>query len=863
MADRQALLDRIAALTLKNQQQQHIIDALINRVERRGSNNLAPYDAFQHSVILAEQVRAKTEQLNQALLTLEQRNAEVTSASSLAAQAHQRFVDAIESMTDGFALFDSQHKLIYFNQIFSDYWHEFNLVLATGTSYAELKEYSQLHGLIRQGSLLAQAQGSWIYQDPLMRWWQVLERATADNGLVLLYKDISMIKHAEAARFEAAMAEKSRVLQVLIDNLSQGVVMVDAQQQVQVVNQRFAQMVGINEAGPLQGKRVANLKYLPLPLECRDPQAGEANDDAPAFTYQDSVFDIRSHPITDGGFVNTYTDITQAHQSAQTLRENARWLRLITDNVPALIAYIRADYTYQFTNKGYDEWYGWPRGALLNRHLRSSRSAEEYAAMTPFLAQAMAGQAVTFELEEANASAQICVMRKTYVPNINAEGRVVGIFVLNWDITDSKRSAEALAQAYQHLELRVQERTAQYQELNGQLLAEINERRRMEQRLLDAKKEAERANLSKTKFLAAISHDLLQPLNAAQLYTGSLAETALAADSRKLVTSVSHSLADVGSLISMLVDISKLDAGIVRADKQAFRVKDLLDNIAKEFAFLGHEKGLVVRYVPCGAVIYSDPQLLARIVRNLLSNAIRYTLKGKVLLGCRLQQNEVIIQVCDSGKGIPAEKQQEIFQEFKQLANQGNDIRSGLGLGLAIVDKISNVLGHNVQVISQVNQGSVFSVRVPRGEEQAWQPEGPNPALLHSVALQGARVWVIDNDANIAEAMALLLSQWGCEVVVAKSWSELQILRDITAPVELLIVDYHLDDEQTGTELAKTLNEQRHQAVPTLVLSANRSDELKQQARAEGYAILHKPVVPMRLKMMLIQLLQQQGYQPD
>ena len=224
-------------------------------------------------------------------------------------------------------------------------------------------------------------------------------------------------------------------------------------------------------------------------------------------------------------------------------------------------------------------------------------------------------------------------MLRSYVPNRLPSGEVVGIFVLIRDITERRRTAEALHQAYQHLELRVRERTTELTQLNQQLLREIEERRRVESRLRDAKQEAEQANLSKTKFLAAVSHDLLQPLNAARLFTSALQEQS---DSPALVRNVSNALDDVESLLGTLVDISKLDAGVIKADIATFAVSDLLDNLAAEYAATAASEGLRLRYVPTRLRVRSDMQLLARILRNLLSNAIRYTPSGRLLLGLSL-----------------------------------------------------------------------------------------------------------------------------------------------------------------------------------------------------------------------------------
>jgi signal transduction histidine kinase/CheY-like chemotaxis protein len=428
----------------------------------------------------------------------------------------------------------------------------------------------------------------------------------------------------------------------------------------------------------------------------------------------------------------------------------------------------------------------------------------------------------------------------------------VGIFVLIRDITERRRTAEALHQAYLHLEQRVAQRTSELTALNDQLLQEIDERRRMETRLRDAKLEAEQANLSKTKFLAAVSHDLLQPLNAARLFTSALLER----PSEKLVRNVSNSLEDVENLLGTLVDISKLDAGVIKADIAPFALSELLENLAVEYTELARSEGLELHFIGCSALVRSDIQLLARILRNLLSNAIRYTYQGRIVLGCRRQHQRLSIQVWDSGMGIAEERLEEIFQEFKRGDVQRPDQDRGLGLGLAIVEKIAGILGHRIGVKSWPGKGSMFSVEVPLS---ATAPKSlPMPAMSEPMLerLQGARVWVLDNDAAICAGMRTLLEGWGCRVVTALSEQDLaRQVDNYHAEADLLIADYHLDDDQNGVDAVARINARRASAIPAMMITANYSNELKQQIRELGHTLMHKPVRPMKLKTAMSHLL--------
>ncbi|NWC55481.1 PAS domain-containing hybrid sensor histidine kinase/response regulator, partial [Pseudomonas veronii] len=487
--------------------------------------------------------------------------------------------------------------------------------------------------------------------------------------------------------------------------------------------------------------------------------------------------------------------------AAQKAQESERWIRLITDHVPALIGYLNADLVYEFTNKVYEEWYCWPRGMMLGQSLREVHSEQHCQRLDAYVSRALAGESVTFEFAETNINNQERYMLRSYVPNRLASGEVVGIFVLIRDITERRRTAEALHQAYQNLELRVAQRTSELTSLNDQLLREIDERRRVESRLREAKLEAEQANLSKTKFLAAVSHDLLQPLNAARLFTGALLERREPQANETLVRNVSNSLEDVENLLGTLVDISKLDAGVIKADIAPFALSELLDNLAVEFTQLARSEGLELHFVGCSALVRSDIQLLARILRNLLSNAIRYTYSGRVVLGCRRQHQRLSIQVWDSGMGIAEDRLEEIFQEFKRGDVQRRDQDRGLGLGLAIVEKIAGILGHRITVKSWPGKGSMFAVDVPLS---ATAPKSlPQPSMSEPMLerLQGARVWVLDNDAAICAGMRTLLEGWGCRVVTALSEQDLaRQVDNYHAEADLLIADYHLDDEQNGVD---------------------------------------------------------------
>lgn len=853
------LTTQILALQLENNKLRRINAALVERVESGTSQNSESYTAFRHSVVLAEQVRERTDALNQTMADLKRSNTLLSDARHTAEVAHQHLMDAIESSSEGFVLFDKDQRIVLFNRHFKNFWDKSAFRIGVGTSLHEVKSYIEGAGMVVEKQRSGRQR--LLYRLRTGRWLQVTERPTQEGGLVILYTDITELKHSETQRREQALAQKTRMLQQTVDNLSQGVVMVNAKGVLELWNHRFLELCDLQ---PIEANRsflevMSDSRVLVLTPRSRD-RNGQPMLQKEQRLSDGRVLEIRTHPLPSGDFVNTFTDITERYRHAEVLRKREHWIRLITDHVPAMIAYVKSDFTYEFTNKVYEEWYRWPRDSILGLSLREAHSDEHFLRLQPYINRALQGESLTFDVAESSVLGKQRFMQRSYVPNRQSNGEVTGIFVLVRDITERRQTADALHQAYQNLEGRVRERTAELTQLNSLLVSEIDVRKQAEVHLLEAKREAEEANLSKTKFLAAVSHDLLQPLNAARLFTGSLAERHDVASSLKLVRNISNSLDDVENLLGTLVDISKLDAGVIKADVSAFSAQHLLDNLAVEYQQVAKSVGLTLDFVHSSVLIKTDIHLLARILRNFLSNAIRYTESGRVLLGCRRHADFVSIEVWDTGIGIAADKQEEIFQEFKRGDGQRLKQDRGLGLGLAIVDKITRILGHPVRVSSQLGQGSMFSVEVPlaQAHELQIQPvvEVPSYHLDH---LNGVRVWVLDNDMSICLAMRTLLEGWGCLVTTGLSEDDLaEQVGCFQMPVDLLIVDYHLDNDINGVDVVVNINQQRATPIPTLMITANYSNELKQQMRALGHTLMHKPVKPMHLKTAMNHLLKRE-----
>lgn len=402
------------------------------------------------------------------------------------------------------------------------------------------------------------------------------------------------------------------------------------------------------------------------------------------------------------------------------------------------------------------------------------------------------------------------------------------------DITERKLAQLRLLQLNEQLEQRVAERTCE---------------------LRAARDAAEAANLSKDKYLAAASHDLLQPLNAARLLISTLRERKLPGEELNLVERAHQALEGAEDLLTDLLDISKLDQSAIKPDIDTYRLDEVLLPLVSEFQPVAAAAGLqLAHFIPAYA-IQSDFRLLTRILRNFLSNACRYTEHGRVLLGARKRGTALRIEVWDTGRGIPAEQIQSVFLEFNQLNVERAAERRGVGLGLAIVDRIAKMLDYRIQVRSQPGRGSVFSIEVPLAEAlpaRTSEVLGGLPQLGNP--LPGRRLLVLDNELSILHSMAALLTQWGCEALTATDEaSALEVLQG-RAP-ELILADYHLDLGVTGWEVVQALRLHFNAAIPLVMITADRSDECRKQLQGFGVPVLNKPVKAGKMRSVLSHLL--------
>lgn len=738
---------------------QKIVTVLMDQVERGIDFQGNAYSLFQTAIVLEDKVRERTRRLETALRELERSNQALSLAKAQTETAQTRLMEAVESISEGFVHFDADDCLVLCNTKFVEFWSDvadIREVMRPGLPFRELSRWTVEKGIVEVDGDPEEWLRDRFYRhinpsDPIVvhltsgRWLQIRERQTRTGDTVSIYADITGIKLGEARRREQELAEKSVLLQSTLDNLPQGVCVFDKQARLVAWNDRFGELLDLPD-----------------------------------------------------------------------------WL-------------VRS-------------------GAAFEDYLRYGAERGDYGAVAP---KGPAAQMERFRISQPSKSEQ--VLADGTVLEVRSDPMPGGGFVSTYtDVTELKAAARQLRDAKESLERRVAERTAELTALNRKLRQEIYERAQIEDALRLAKAEAERANLDKTRFIAAASHDLLQPLNAARLFVTALAESPLDNKEQRFVSHIDWALANVESLLESLLDISKLDAGAVKAEKSDFVIGELLQGLGQEFAPVAEDAGLELIVVPCSRVVRSDPALLGRVLRNFISNAIRYTPSGRVLLGCRRRGWAIRIEVLDTGIGIPERSTQEVFEEFRQLDRDGCAKRKGSGLGLAIVKRLSRVLSHPLGVRSQPGKGSTFFIDVPLGTLPRALPERERgPMVPATDLLAEARAVIIEDEDSVRDGMCELLQSWGCRAFAASDGRTalLELARAECSP-DIVIADYHLDRGATGLA---AVDEVRNVfgPVPSMIVTADRDRQVLDTIRRHGLHVLQKPLKPAKLRALVSHLLVQ------
>ncbi|WP_027852681.1 hybrid sensor histidine kinase/response regulator [Marinobacterium litorale] len=671
---------------------------------------------------------------------------------------------------------------------------------------------------------------------------------------------------SQALRFNRSL------LQSTIENIGLGISVVDQRMRLVAWNQRYVDMFGYPEGLVCVGRPIEEIfRYNAVRGEYGlssggvDEQVEErlrliSSGEPHAFERyrpDGTVLEVRGNPMPNGGYVNTYMDITQHKRTEEALRESEQNIRIYTDNVPVLIAYLDPERNFLFVNKAYADAFGIDRRTIAGTPSHKILPKEEHEQRQHYIRKVLAGERQRFETQMPSRNGEPRYAEVTYIPHIGEYGDILGYFTLYQDITERRKAEIALQETNENLEQRVRERTHALSVVNKELRKENTIRALMEDELRQAKSDAEAANIGKTRFLAAASHDLLQPLNAARLFTSALAQQSHEPETTQLVENLDNALRAGEELITAILDISKLDAGAFEPNLSHFALDAMFQHLTAEFTAVAREKGLAFHHVNCKQVIYSDQALLRRILQNFLSNAIRYTAKGKVLLGARRRDNRLRLEVWDTGVGIPESKLSEVFEEFRRIDNPKHSEVKGLGLGLAITERIARMLGHKLNVRSWPSKGTVFSIEVPLGDASlAQKPKPEQRGWIRSKGLNGIRVLVIDNEPKIIEGMSALLKGWSCEVMTALSSAEAQdkVNTECWEP-DIILADYHLGETETGLMALNELSTLWRKPVPAVVITADRTDEVKQEIQASGAHLLTKPVKPAALRALINKLI--------
>ncbi|HET6321980.1 MAG TPA: ATP-binding protein [Hyphomicrobium sp.] len=418
---------------------------------------------------------------------------------------------------------------------------------------------------------------------------------------------------------------------------------------------------------------------------------------------------------------------------------------------------------------------------------------------------------------------------------------------------DQQGNAYSLFQTAIALESQVRQRTEE-------LTSTLARLERTNDELSAARDASERANRFKTRFFTAVGHDLLQPLHAARLSASALAETNGGGPQRVIAERIEHALTTIEQLLKSILDISKLEAGVVTPARRPVALDEMFASLVVDLEPQAKAKSLALSWRRNGLTVVSDPLMLRRILQNLMANAVQYTDRGCVRLFARPRGEMVRIEVWDTGPGIGEADRETIFEEFQRGAATDRPTVGGFGLGLSIVQRMAEALGHRLDLCSRVGHGTRFSVTVPRALTEIAGTrervtEAPAPVDVSVSSLEGAEIVVIDNDPGVLEAMRSLLERWGCHVRSARSLEGLARAEGAQPMPDVILADYHLDERRNGLEAVHALRRAAGAAIPAIVITADRTAEIADAAREMDCEVLLKPVKPARLRALMLHLL--------
>lgn len=677
-----------------------------------------------------------------------------------------------------------------------------------------------------------------------------LSRVLGSTSANILISRLLAAGRVEAGDVMILMGDASRelrfgqeLLSATLENLAEGVSVIDGEGKLVAWNRAYQDLFQYPEGLLAVGTPLEQLLRHNLPdisdegVAARIDKLLEGRPHNAETRLRDGrIVRLQGRPVPGGGYVTSFSDVTEYREAQAALRESEEATRFYTDNVPFPIGFSDQRQVLRFHNRAFADMVRRPGADLTGEHL-SSVFADRYALRQPSIEAVLRGHGRRFVLSPDEIGGEV-TWQVTYVPQFASDGSVAGFFGFYQDISKRRAVQAALEEANRSLESRVDRRTRELRHANEELQ--------------QAREAAEAANRSKTRFLAAASHDVLQPLNAARLFASSL-EDDLPADSDEaaMAKKIGAAIVSADTLLRSLLNLSKLEAGGVDPKRAPLELGQFLDGIVEEFRPLAEGKGLALRSVPTGLVTRTDAGLLRSALQNLISNAIRYTDRGGVLIGVRRRGDGLTIDIVDTGRGLDEDEIPQIFEEFARL-KRDRDV-DGAGLGLATVRRITDLLDHPVEVSSEPNRGTVFRLLMPRLKRQVVAVPRSQSAAQ---SLAGRRVLCVDNDKSVLEALKERFDRWGAET---DAYSGLAAVREAyangAALPDLLVLDYQLDDGQTGLEIADFLRDEKGASCPGIVVTASRSEETDLAIASKGLAVLPKPVEPAALRALSVSLL--------
>ena len=697
-----------------------IATVLMRRVEQITDDSGAAYAQFQRAATLEDLVRDRTRDLEHALDLLNASNGALAAANRETENARQNLADAIETIQEGFALFDAQDVLVMCNSRFGLHMEDLRPHLKPGLTfddYVERVSRSQFFSLPAGDTAQEWAiqrrrrhlDAHVIFNVAMIwdRWVQVSEHRTGDGGTVILQTDVTDIIRHERQERGKLLDDQARMIRATLDHINQGVAIFDASACLVGWNQRLSALLAVPVARMRLGTAFA--------------------------------------------------------QIGQSL--NAEF-----------------DFTDGMTAQGLADWVDGRQGR----------------------------PAVSFEMRRGPS-----MILAVFAQEMPESGFVISFS----DVTAERSAIDALSRANETLEARVLARTLE---------------------LEDALATAERANASRSRFVAAASHDLLQPLSAAKLFIEAIDDPAMTPTARGARDKAQAALVSVEGILDALLNISKLESGKAAVTPGPVRMDLLLGQLRDEFAAIAAAKGLGLVVRMCDSVVISDAGYLRRILQNLIGNAIRYTASGRVLVGVRKRGGMLQVEIWDTGPGIPEAEQENIFKEFHRL-NAPASASEGMGLGLAIVERACALLGHPLGLSSRMGRGTCFALQVPIADGGMAVAADLTP-LTPDIPAQNRIAFLVENDEALRRAMGLLLEKWGVSVLESASGEEaLALIDELGILPDFFLVDLQLGDGMDGLAFVDALH-RRHGRVPVRLVTANRTDGLRSAAHARGIDVLVKPI---------------------